>query len=190
MSAIASQMASLTIVYSIVYSGTDQRKHQSSASLAFVRGFTGDRWIPRTKGQLSGKCFHLMTSSCNLLLDVTWCVIRLCFAPPNWNTIQRHRNKDTLFFKPAYQFENDACKMTFSLCQVLISCTFIPLTSFRFHYRWWSRQKSTCYSWISSTWASKCRAKEASVLLAELSFWTKSRRIGEMTCLNAHVTSP
>ena len=29
---------SLTVVYSIVYSGADQRKHQSSASLAFVRG--------------------------------------------------------------------------------------------------------------------------------------------------------
>ena len=26
--------------------------------------FTGDRWIPRTKGQFRGKCFHLMTSSC------------------------------------------------------------------------------------------------------------------------------
>ena len=26
--------------------------------------FTGDRWIPRTKGQYRGKCFHLMTSSC------------------------------------------------------------------------------------------------------------------------------
>ena len=25
--------------------------------------FTGDRWIPRTKGRLGGKCFHLMTSS-------------------------------------------------------------------------------------------------------------------------------
>ena len=29
------------------------------------REFTGDRWIPRTKGQWNGKCFHLMTSSCN-----------------------------------------------------------------------------------------------------------------------------
>ena len=35
---ITSQITSLTIVYSIVYSDTDQRKHQSSASLAFVRG--------------------------------------------------------------------------------------------------------------------------------------------------------
>ena len=26
--------------------------------------FTGDRWIPCTKGQWRGKCFHLMTSSC------------------------------------------------------------------------------------------------------------------------------
>ena len=38
MGAIASQITSLTSVYSIVYSDADQRKHQSSASLAFVRG--------------------------------------------------------------------------------------------------------------------------------------------------------
>ena len=37
MGAIVSQITSLSIVYSTVYSGTDQRKHQSSASLAFVR---------------------------------------------------------------------------------------------------------------------------------------------------------
>ena len=36
MGAIASQITSLTIVYSTVYSDADQRKHQSSASLAFV----------------------------------------------------------------------------------------------------------------------------------------------------------
>ena len=38
MSAMASQITSLTIVYSTVYLGTDQRKRQSSESLAFVRG--------------------------------------------------------------------------------------------------------------------------------------------------------
>ena len=38
MMAIASQITSLTIVYSAVYSGPHQRKHQSSASLAFVQG--------------------------------------------------------------------------------------------------------------------------------------------------------
>ena len=39
---MASQITSLTIVYSAVYSCADQRKHQSSASLAFVRG--NHRW--------------------------------------------------------------------------------------------------------------------------------------------------
>ena len=38
MTTIASQATSLTIVYSTVYSGADQNKHQSSASLAFVGG--------------------------------------------------------------------------------------------------------------------------------------------------------
>ena len=38
MSWMASQITSLTIVYSTVYPGADQKKHQSSVSLAFVRG--------------------------------------------------------------------------------------------------------------------------------------------------------
>ena len=47
MSAMASQISSITIDYWSVHSGADQRKHQSSASLPFVWGeFTGDRGIP------------------------------------------------------------------------------------------------------------------------------------------------
>ena len=42
MSTMASQITSLAIVYSAVYSGTCQRKHQSSAPLAFMRGI--HRW--------------------------------------------------------------------------------------------------------------------------------------------------
>ena len=51
MTTMASQITSLTVVYSTVYSDADQRKHQTSASLAFVRGY------PRTKGQLCVKMF-------------------------------------------------------------------------------------------------------------------------------------
>ena len=52
MGTMASQITSLTIVYSTVYSGADQRKHQqSSASLALCGEFIGHRWISRTKGQ-------------------------------------------------------------------------------------------------------------------------------------------
>ena len=38
MGAIASQITCLAIVYSTIYSDADQRKHQSSASLAFMWG--------------------------------------------------------------------------------------------------------------------------------------------------------
>ena len=57
MSGIASQITSLTIVYSTVYSDADQRKHQSSASLAFVREI--HRWpvnFPH-KGPVTRKMF-------------------------------------------------------------------------------------------------------------------------------------
>ena len=60
MGAIASQITSLMIVYSTVYSDADQRKHESSASLAYVRGIH--------RGTV--KCFHLMTSS--LVVSSRW----------------------------------------------------------------------------------------------------------------------
>ena len=79
MGAIASQITSLTIVYSIVCSEADQRKIKAPRHWPLCREFTGDRWIPRTNGQLGGKCFHLMTSSCAgisilfvITYDATW----------------------------------------------------------------------------------------------------------------------
>ena len=57
MGAMASQITSLTIVYSTVYSVADQRKYQSSASLAFVRGI--HRWPVNSphKGPATRKMF-------------------------------------------------------------------------------------------------------------------------------------
>ena len=83
MGTIASQITSLTSVYSTVYSGADQSKHQSSASLAFVWGIHRDRWIPRTNGQLRGKCFHSMTSSWSLELSI-WRKVCLIFYQNVW----------------------------------------------------------------------------------------------------------
>ena len=57
MGAIASQIISITIVYSSVYYGTDQRKHQSSASRAIVRGnYRGPINSPH-KGPVARKMF-------------------------------------------------------------------------------------------------------------------------------------
>ena len=63
MSAMVSQITGVLIVYSTVCSGADQRNHQSSVSLAFVRGIY--RWPVNSphKGPVTRKNFHLMTSS-------------------------------------------------------------------------------------------------------------------------------
>ena len=55
MGAMAYQITSLTIVYSTVYSGTDKRKHQSSASLAFVWGI--HRWPVNSQWLVTRKMF-------------------------------------------------------------------------------------------------------------------------------------
>ena len=57
MGAIASQITSLTIVYSTVYSGADQRKHQSSASLAFERGIHRGLVNSSHKWPVTRNCF-------------------------------------------------------------------------------------------------------------------------------------
>ena len=96
---MAAQITSLTIVYSIVYSGADQRKHQSSASLAFVRGIhrspvnSPHIWpvtrkmfpfydvimlntasnFTRVSCALSGYCIHVINQPISLLLHWNHC---------------------------------------------------------------------------------------------------------------------
>ena len=62
MSTMASQIAGLTIVYSNVDSDSYQRKHQSSASLAFVGGIHRSPVNSPHKRPVTRK-IHLMTSS-------------------------------------------------------------------------------------------------------------------------------
>ena len=69
MGTMASQINSLTIIYLTVYSGADQGKHQSSASLAFVLGIHREPVISPHKWPVTRKIFPfddviLMTSSC------------------------------------------------------------------------------------------------------------------------------
>ena len=57
MGAMASQITSLTIVYSIVYSVADKRKYQTSALLAFVWGIHRSPVNSPHKGPVTGKMF-------------------------------------------------------------------------------------------------------------------------------------
>ena len=96
MSAIASKITSLTIVYSSVYSGADQRKHQNSTSLAFVWGI--HRWPMNSphKGPVTRKMFPFddvimntidsdtLISSYNWLIEHSWFHLLLYFR---WATI-------------------------------------------------------------------------------------------------------
>ena len=95
MSVRASQITSLTIVYSIVYSDADQRKHQSSASLAFVWGIHRGPVSSPHKGPVTRKMFPfddvIMKSAMHrdlLVLPVfykIWTSILLCTHHQTWS---------------------------------------------------------------------------------------------------------
>ena len=71
MGAIASQITSLPIVYSTVYSGADQRRHVIRAPRHWLLcgEFTGHRCIYPHKWPVTRKRFHLMTSSCIVMYN-------------------------------------------------------------------------------------------------------------------------
>ena len=120
MTTMASQITSLTVVYSTVYWDADQRKHQSYASLAFVWGIHRDRWIPHTKGQLRGKCFHLMTSSC-------WHRLRLGFHA-SANPEIFGLNKRTGFWNRLRSCYQLACETSTSKTNIRVIISFINAT--------------------------------------------------------------
>ena len=133
MSAMASQITSVSIVYSSVCSGADHRKHQSSASRVFVRGI--HRWPVNSphKGPVTRKVFPLMTSSWahrGHLTSTNWLFIdsekgfasvrqrghylNQCSRITNWTLGNKfHWNwneKYNSFHKKKTIFENSVCK--------------------------------------------------------------------------------
>ena len=86
MSAMASQITSLTIIYSTVYSGADQRKHQSFASLAFVRGIHRGTVNSPHKGPVTRKTFPfddvIMDNACFRCLVSVLLMHSLCLSKP------------------------------------------------------------------------------------------------------------
>ena len=93
MDTMTSQITSLTIVYSTVYSGADQGKHQSSASLAFVRGIHRGRVNSPHKWPVTRKMFpfddvimngiqHTMTNQLlKIMFDTATYLFHWCRAP-------------------------------------------------------------------------------------------------------------
>ena len=77
MGTIAPQITSIKIVYSTVYPVADQRKHQSSASLAFVRGI--HRWPVNSshKGPVTQKMFPSDDAIMTGTVKQIYCFIKL-----------------------------------------------------------------------------------------------------------------
>ena len=105
MGAMASQITSPTIVYSTVYSGGDQRKHQSSASLALVRGIhrgpgTSPPEWPVTRKMFPFEdvimfLFHLNKNTCYVTMNTRLSV--LFGFDCNQNMLQLHKNRSKFF---------------------------------------------------------------------------------------------
>ena len=99
MSAMASQITGVSIVYQIVCSGEDQRKHQSTASLAFVRRIY--RWPMNSphKGIVRRKMFPfddviMMKKSVDKTVNVfTHCCLKVLVKariwPRFWGVVMR-----------------------------------------------------------------------------------------------------
>ena len=86
MSTIASQITSLTIVYSTIYSGANQSKHQSSASLAFVWGIHREPVNPPHKWPVTRKMFPFD----DVIMIYWWTMDSPHKKPVMWKTFQCH----------------------------------------------------------------------------------------------------
>ena len=110
MGAIASQITSLTIVYSIVHSDVDQRKHQSSASLAFVRGIhrgpvnSLHKW-PVTRKMFPVDDITMFGAAKNRYVNQSWFVVMLSVGSSwtNFCTIWIHMQWFPEYIRPQHQ---------------------------------------------------------------------------------------
>ena len=102
MSTMASQITSLTTVYSTPYSGWDQRKHQSSASLAFVRGI--HRWPVNSphKGPVTRKMYPFDDVIMRHKTTVLRGIPHLLFLPKTFATSSSTMTRYLMIHNTAY----------------------------------------------------------------------------------------
>ena len=89
MGAIASQITSLAIVYSTVYSDADQRKHQSSASLPFVRGIHRGPMNSPYKWPVMRKMFPFDDVIMDLHYSILMLIDSIANSPVEWQISKR-----------------------------------------------------------------------------------------------------
>ena len=116
MSAMASQITSLTIVYSTVYSGTDQRTHQTSVPLAFVRGNHRGQVNSPHRGPVTRKIFPFDDVIMDDVDNVSvWCcdyIITLILASSGKETHKSAGTRNlTIKFCPIWQFREKNAKI-------------------------------------------------------------------------------
>ena len=78
MTMMVSQITSLTSIYSIIYSDADQRKHQSSTSLSFVRGIHRGPVNSPHKWPVTRKMFPLDDVIMNSRWLLGWHYLSIC----------------------------------------------------------------------------------------------------------------
>ena len=145
MGALASQIISLKIVYSIVYSDTGQRKHQSSALLAFVWGIHRGLVNSPHKGPVTWKMFPFD------YVIMFWCIVS---RPTTKNCAWFIRNFAMLKWK-------NVTELWLALNETN-PCTWIPVTSDRTlqwkqsccrkslsSYLWWNWNWPLMHCWLS-----------------------------------------
>ena len=142
MSAMAPQITSPTIVYPTVYSGTDQRNHQSSASPAFVRGI--HRWPVNSPHKGPVKRIFFIFDDVIMMYQVWWEFILLNSLWPN-DTIWEHRSGTTLVRVMVYS-------LTKFIHNALIKWKYLQpdicVSRLKACHPWWSWGESCIFCYI------------------------------------------
>ena len=114
MGVIASQIISLTIVYSTVYSGADKKKYENNASLAFVRGIHRGRLNSRHKWPVTRKMFPFDDVIMNLAWVNNKSVLCRIYALPgvHWMYIFNDGSMGPLYSIVCNNSINIACYLT------------------------------------------------------------------------------
>ena len=148
MGVMASQITSLTIVFIIIYSGADQRKHQSSASLAFVGNSPGIGEIPH-KWPVTRKMFQfddIIIAKTNTLAE-----LRHVIKDHVWQHQYHHHNSiiKTITHGIEMKLGKDIKVTRRSLW---LHCLQWPIPHNQYHDCWWLATTA------ATTWALKIKA--------------------------------
>ena len=188
MGPMASPITSLTLVYSTVYSGADQRNIKAPRHWPLCGEFTGDRWIPRTRASNAENVSIWWRHHDWRLIKTNICISERDIENlPYTHAKIKHSKRAIVVTEYIAAYQSQSWKKYNPACNSKMYLVHDDVIKWKHFPRYWPFVRGIHRSTVNSPHKGQWRgALMFSLICAWINCWVNNREAGDLRCHRAH----